>query len=148
MSVNIDRRRETNRNWRLNNPDKAKAAAKRWREQNPEKYKQYMLDWRKNHPEKDEEYRKAYAERRRVGALKRYYGLTIEEVENIFLSQNGCCAICKNEFQDRKTMHIDHNHQTGKVRGLLCNGCNHGIGHFQENPDNLLNAFQYLTHWK
>jgi hypothetical protein len=79
--------------------------------------------------------------------IKKTYGLSIEEVDHMKISQNECCAICGNKFINTKDMHIDHNHITGKVRQLLCRGCNHGLGHFRENPLLLDKAKEYLNKW-
>ena len=61
--------------------------------------------------------------------------------------QKGLCAICAVTLtKDRSitSAHIDHNHETGTVRGILCAGCNSGLGMFKENPEALLNAVEYL----
>lgn len=70
------------------------------------------------------------------------YGITEEQYNDILLSQNSLCAICKKP--NDKTLHVDHNHKTGKIRGLLCSGCNTGIGFFNEDIDSLTNAVKYL----
>ena len=73
---------------------------------------------------------------------KHKYGLTQEEYKNMILSQNNECAICKKP--SHKTLHVDHDHKTDKVRGLLCHECNTGIGLFNEDIDSLTNAVKYL----
>lgn len=82
--------------------------------------------------------------------LKRY-GITIEDKERMLKNQGYKCAICGEEiflFGNLKNMnkiaHVDHNHETGKVRGLLCNDCNRGIGLLKDNPLLLANAIKYL----
>lgn len=70
----------------------------------------------------------------RQKAEKRLYGITKEE-----LGQT-CCQICGGT----QRLSIDHNHTTGKVRGLLCSPCNTAIGNFKENPDTMLKAITYL----
>lgn len=72
------------------------------------------------------------------------YGITLEEYENLFIVQHGCCAICR----VRKPAHefkVDHCHETGKVRGLLCLNCNVLLGHAKDNPRILLDAVKYLN---
>ena len=66
--------------------------------------------------------------------------LLLEEV------QFNKCAICKGEQKNKRTNYfdVDHNHKTGKVRGLLCTNCNQGIGKFQDNKELLLHAYNYL----
>ena len=78
-----------------------------------------------------------------ISHRRREYGLTEEEYNNMVLSQNNMCAIC-NKPSDR-TLHIDHDHVTGKVRGLLCFNCNLGIGLLQEDLVVLNRAIEYLS---
>ena len=80
--------------------------------------------------------------------LRWSYGITIEEFERLYREQNGCCAICRTapNGHDYRTsgLHVDHDHRTGKVRALLCNRCNHGIGNFREDPALLMQAIGYI----
>jgi len=78
-----------------------------------------------------------------VSHRRRLYGLNEEEYNNMILSQNNLCAIC-NKPSD-KTLHIDHDHVTGRVRGLLCPNCNTGIGMLQEDLIILNRAIEYLS---
>lgn len=78
----------------------------------------------------------------KISKLKIQYGLTLEECQSLFKSQEGKCAICK-EFENGLV--IDHNHFTGKVRGLLCNKCNLGLGLFRDNPEFLSVAKEYVS---
>lgn len=73
------------------------------------------------------------------------YGLTEETFDILLASQSNRCAICRDEFTDTKKRHIDHCHKSGKVRGILCDGCNHGIGRFKDDPELLQKAIEYLT---
>lgn len=57
-------------------------------------------------------------------------------------SQGGVCAIC--ECPDKKRLSVDHDHQTGKIRGLLCANCNLALGNFKDDPDRLAKAIVYL----
>jgi hypothetical protein len=74
----------------------------------------------------------------------RAYGLSAEEYKFLVDTQQGKCAICKLEPDTKRGIHIDHDHATGKVRGLLCHGCNTGLGHFKDNPQLLQTAINYL----
>jgi hypothetical protein len=81
--------------------------------------------------------------------LKKSYGITINDYNKMFNEQYGCCAICKIHILElgqkiKKHLCVDHNHETGQVRGLLCDKCNRGIGLLQDNKDVLLNAYNYL----
>lgn len=75
----------------------------------------------------------------------RRYGLTNEQLEEMTKQQQGLCAICKSPPKEGRRLDVDHNHITKEVRGLLCNNCNRGIGHLQENPEILSKAIAYLT---
>lgn len=79
----------------------------------------------------------------RTYKLKTKYGLTPAEWDLLYDQQLGRCAICYTDFAGIKVC-VDHDHKTGKVRGLLCVECNHGIGKFKDNPVILRNAAQYL----
>ena len=81
--------------------------------------------------------------RQLISHRRRLYGLNEEEYNNMILSQNNLCAIC-NKPSD-KTLHIDHDHATGMVRGLLCHNCNTGIGMLQEDLIILNRAIEYLS---
>lgn len=79
------------------------------------------------------------------------YGITLNEYLDLLEKQNHCCAICKSkEPKQGKSMyfHIDHDHDTKKVRGLLCGPCNRGIGYLQDNPEFILNAYNYVREIK
>ena len=81
------------------------------------------------------------------------YGLSVEQYEQLLATQSGCCAICcrpetafacKKYSTKPRRLSIDHNHETGKVRGLLCSKCNGAIGMLYENDITLHNARAYL----
>jgi hypothetical protein len=74
------------------------------------------------------------------------YNVTPEQYKELYESQNGCCAICNSSLptQGRK-INIDHCHTTGKVRGLLCNNCNVGLGNFHDDISVLQSAIDYLS---
>jgi len=84
--------------------------------------------------------------RARKNELSRYYGLTNEGYSIILKSQNSGCAICNALVSDalHRRLSVDHCHQTGKVRGLLCTKCNNGLGNFNDNTKLLLKAITYL----
>ena len=83
-------------------------------------------------------------EGQRRSELKRLYNISLEQYAEIFTSQGEVCAICKQECQTKKSLSVDHNHETGKVRGLLCNRCNRALGMFQDSQLLLIRAAQYL----
>lgn len=78
--------------------------------------------------------------------LKHEYGITPEAYEQLKISQNGACAICKTV--PKAALHVDHNHVTNKIRGLLCVKCNTGLGSFSDDTLRLRLAADYLEKYK
>lgn len=77
--------------------------------------------------------------------LKRRYGITVEEYDRLLAAQGGACAICEGPPGARaKYFHVDHCHDTGTIRGLLCRDCNQGIGSLRDRSDLLRAAITYL----
>ena len=87
--------------------------------------------------------------------LKYRFGITNEEYDIMLESQGGTCALCGglNSVRKKSThsgkpvimaLSVDHNHKTGKVRGLLCNGCNTSLGRFRDDTELLRKAIKYL----
>ena len=80
------------------------------------------------------------------------YGISSAEYDNMLEKQDNKCKICLTSFADitlkngRTPVHIDHCHTTNKIRGLLCNYCNSGLGFFKDNTERLTNAIVYLEH--
>jgi len=72
------------------------------------------------------------------------YGITIEQYGEMLEAQGGVCAICREPCPSGKNLAVDHCHETGAVRGLLCARCNSGIGQFLDSPDRLRAAIGYL----
>jgi hypothetical protein len=112
------------------------------------------------HPAKKRQ-RAAYGRYQRAGKplsyraydLKRSFGITMEQYQAAFVAQKGCCAICeKAETQRRngqlKWLAVDHCHENGTLRGLLCANCNNGIGRFGDNEVTLRRAADYLARHK
>jgi hypothetical protein len=92
------------------------------------------------------EARAAYLTYSQIYGLKRRYGVSVQDLLAIFRKQKGVCAICKSPptTKSRGGLHVDHDHTTKKVRGLLCNGCNIALGHFRDDPARLRAALRYL----
>ena len=72
------------------------------------------------------------------------YGLTSQQYIDMYTKQDGKCAICNNEPTTKRGLHTDHCHETGIVRGLLCHGCNVGIGNFLHDIELMKKAIKYL----
>jgi hypothetical protein len=121
-----ERRSQYQRRYRLTNGEKVRESSRKWREANPEKVRLRG---------------KLY----RAGSL-RANGLDINRTGYLELlaSQGGTCAICHKAPPSHRRLAIDHDHKTGKIRGLLCNGCNLGIGLFHDSVDLLEKSVLYL----
>ncbi len=76
--------------------------------------------------------------------ILRRYGMTPADYKRMLADQNGCCAICGTEA--RHHLHVDHDHTTGLVRGLLCRGCNNALGNVNDSIERLESAIRYLRH--
>jgi len=76
--------------------------------------------------------------------LKKFYGITVQEYEQRLEEQDGRCAICLQLPPGGEHLCVDHDHDTNKVRGLLCRFCNLGIGMFNEDAGRLLSAERYI----
>lgn len=123
---------------------------KAWYALNSHKKRAYSLKYYATHREE----KIAYAKAKRAANprewvkshLKRLYGTDVETVERLIEAQGNKCAICKVSFvREKKALkpHIDHDHRTGIVRGILCSGCNVALGHL-EKPGFLNTALKYL----
>jgi hypothetical protein len=83
--------------------------------------------------------------------LKKSYNMTIEQYDEMLLKQNNCCGICKKHISEiistkKFNFCVDHDHNTGRIRGLLCDKCNRGIGLLRDDINILINAIEYLLH--
>ena len=97
---------------------------------------EYQRMYRKRRPEVGRE-----AQRR--WRMKSIYGTTVEDYDAMFEQQGGVCGICHHP-QESKKLAVDHCHETGKVRGLLCENCNTGLGKFKDDPALLDAAKEWL----
>ena len=84
-------------------------------------------------------------EKTKNNKYKRQYGITLDDYNKLLDTQNGCCAICKRHKSEfSMALHTDHNHATGKVRGILCQKCNRGLGFFNDDTELMKEAINYL----
>jgi len=112
-----------------------------------------MREWSKRNRDKIKGYDNKESRRRANRATTlRKYGLTASEYDDMMAEQGDLCAICGNPETclgnngEVKMLAVDHNHDTGEVRGLLCNNCNRAIGLLGDDPQLLLKAVAYLKH--
>lgn len=72
------------------------------------------------------------------------YGLTIDDYDRMFAAQSGACNICRKPPKQGKSLHVDHCHDTGRIRGLLCFRCNFGLSFFFDDADTVARALTHL----
>ena len=119
---------------------------KAWYAENREREIARVRQWAAEHPEQylanQERYKAsgAKAKSNRRSHLKRKYGLTEEHYQVMLAAQGGLCAICRS----RPAAHVDHDHESGRIRALLCFNCNGALGHMLDNPGWLMAAMDYL----
>ena len=89
-------------------------------------------------------FRAKYPERARALQRKALYGITQDQYDELVKRQNGLCAICSNP-PGKRALHIDHCHDTGQIRGLLCSVCNISLGGFRDDTNLLMKAIEYLA---
>lgn len=148
--------------WAKENPEKAREKSRRWRRNNPEKLKLINAEQHKKHAvkiakhrkeryrEDPEKFRKRGREqywknpgKQRARIIKRLYNLTEDSYRELLDSTMGICPICKEEFVD-DTVCVDHDHKTGRIRGIICHRCNLLLGRFDDDIRLILNAIGYL----
>lgn len=115
------------------------ARVKRWQQENADRLNAYRRTRREEPAVKRAE---------RAGHLKRKYGITIERYDELLASQGGRCAICRREPRPDISLHLDHDHETGKLRGILCFRCNNSLGDLDDDPTLLRAALRYLESYQ
>jgi hypothetical protein len=95
------------------------------------------------HRAKSLEYYYKNREKQRDQRLRRTYGISLHEYGQMLTMQASGCAVC-GIIDPTKTLNVDHCHQTGAVRGLLCQTCNSGLGHFRDDPELMERAASYI----
>src|SRR4051812_36828660 len=119
------------------NPAPGRERAKQWNRDNAERYAARMEQYRQSG-------KKKVADRK--SHLKRTFGLTVEQYDEMLAAQGGGCAICRCPPREDSSLHVDHDHRTGRVRGILCFRCNNAIGDLDESIDTVRAALDYLVH--
>lgn len=111
------------------------------REESLEKVKKYYHEHKEQNKEQRKEYSRTHKRESKNRSLKSLYGIDIEQYEEMYKQQEGKCATC-GTYQD--SLVVDHSHQTGKVRKLLCKKCNLALGYVNDDPTTLRNMIAYL----
>ncbi len=107
-----------------------------WRKNNREKYNKAAVEWGKNNPD-----------RRHLHEIKRRYGITEQEYNDLLAKQGYKCALCdtKHDTSVKKgRLFVDHCHKSTDVRELLCSSCNSMLGYSKDNPELMAKAIEYL----
>lgn len=134
--------------YREQHREKARAYAAKWREENRPLLREKAREryYAPGEKEKRREYRNRTTTKddRYFQWARQFYKLSKSEYEARWAQQEGRCVICRTAFTTRRSAHIDHNHQTGAVRGLLCAHCNRGLGGFVDCVTRLQRAIEYL----
>ena len=147
-AANKEKYKAAHLRYRRAHPERVKACAEATRKKYRLKYRDRVnaanRQWRLNHPL----YFKTYNKIRKAKLLNLYYlkhyKISLDEYEKLFTKQMGCCAICgTHQSVLLKRLAVDHNHSDGKVRGLLCHGCNTSL-FIVEDKQRLENAIAYL----
>jgi len=140
---------EASRRYRAAHPERVRESARRQRAANPEKRRESSRRYRA---------KPGYLAKRRIAARRWYkanpakmreanwrkYGIPVEEARQRLAAHNGTCECCGSAKFSGKGWHLDHDHTTGKIRGIICLGCNAGIGHLGDNLAGVLLAVHYL----
>lgn len=103
---------------RHKDPTSHRRSSKAWREKNAERHADNNARWK--------------------------YGIEHGTYAQMYEAQGGLCAICRRPAEDNRRLHVDHCHATNKVRGLLCNNCNNGLGRFEDDSARLRSAADYI----
>lgn len=126
------------------NPEKLKEWHNRYKQKHAKKLQikahSYFVANKERYKQNARKFRKANPNKSRLYTLKSQYGLTEEDYNQLLQAQNSACAICNEALP----LCVDHNHRTGKVRGLLCRVHNAGLGQFGDDPRLLRKAAEYL----
>jgi len=163
-SRNKERHSENGRKYYNENKDQVLAKRKERREETIKYMKEYNIKYAERRREKNSKRRSELHEQAKIWRmnnpekwklitrrhmLKLKYGITIEKFDAIIKLQNGLCPICKLTLSeiDSKNIHVDHDHKTNRVRGVLCTNCNSGLGHAKDNVDTLQNSIEYLNYY-
>lgn len=144
--VYAQKNRDNVSKWQEANREKSRAASQAWRKKNPERVKELNNRWRASRtPEELSAYgQEAYRRYRRAHHLKNKFGITEEQYNEMLTTQNNKCALCETLDSPTRRLAVDHDHTTGKIRALLCDRCNRGIGLMNEDTMRLRAAIEYL----
>lgn len=125
-------RKESDKKYRQANKERRKEYGKKWCEANPEYHRKYCQE----NKEHIREWKRNYD-------LVKKYGITIEKKRVLWQRTEGICKICR-KAMDFDSTYVDHDHKTGKIRGLIHGNCNLFVGLLEKNPERINNVKDYL----
>ena len=135
--------REKYKEYYIKNYEKERVRKKQYYIKNKEKLLAYSKEYRAKHIEEKKDYN-----------LRRAFGIGLDDVQKMLELQKYKCKICGGELElifggrNKKSPHLDHDHLTGKVRGILCHSCNLVLGFAYDNSEILERAVEYLNSYK
>jgi len=158
---NKERIAARNKAWQHANQERVNARQREKRRANPEPVRAAVRLYRSKHLEERKAYQKRYNElnkdkakvyyyQHKDGIYCRVYKITVDEYNRMVEAQGGVCAVChqetryKSHARSRRGLVIDHDHATGKVRGLLCVGCNLALGYLDDKPELCERLLSYM----
>ncbi len=133
---------ERRRAWGIENRERKRSLEKRWLQENRDRANAVE---RKRRERKRNEDPQAVALQRKKWRLRSMYGMSIGDYDLLLKAQDYACAICFDPAEKPFDFHVDHDHDTGKVRGLLCKRCNPMLGLARDSQGVLAGAIEYLN---
>ena len=127
---------EYHKQYRLENKEKIAKRQRRYQLKNKERMSEHDKRWRAKHKVKR-------AADSRARNLLRNFSMTVEDYDRMLVKQRGCCKIC-GRMPKKARLAVDHDHESGKVRGLLCSNCNLILGNAKDCPTVLRLAALYV----
>lgn len=134
--LNKEKRLEYGRQWALRNSEKIRERKRHYYQENKAKTDETKARWKKANAER---VRQMF---RRIRLSK--YRITPDEYDVLLAEQKGVCAICGKPPAKGKSLHVDHDHVDGQIRGLLCYRCNHALGLLKDSPTIIEAALKYV----
>ena len=149
MSRDLEKKKARDKKYQLENKEKIREKQKAYYLKNKEALKKYRKEhYQENkdvYIERVREWAKNNKEARKNNILKSKYNITLDDYNKMFDEQTGCCFGCgKHQSEIEKPLCVDHCHETGLVRGLLCDKCNCALGFVNDRVDILENLTKYL----